>query len=330
LKIWQITKKSKRSDFHKGYDRFFVRNEVLFMLLKKYAKVYIMRTEQEMINTILSIAKRDERVRILTLEGSRTNINIPKDEFQDYDITFFVTDMKSYISNDDWLNQFGNIIMMQKPEDMELFPPEEKGFSYLMLFDDYNKIDLTLLPLEDLDDYLKGDKLKKVLLDKDCRIKRDIVPTDVDYHVRKPTAREYDDCCNEFWNVTLYVVKGLCRREILFAIDHLNKILRPELLRMMSWKVGIETGFALSLGKNYKFLDKYIPEDLWNRLLSTYRMDSCENVWKSLLTCHELFREVSKEVAKILNFTYPVYDKNVTRYTEDMYKKCAGRAALSI
>lgn len=44
------------------------------------------------------------------------------------------------------------------------------------------------------------------------------------YHVRKPSAREYDDCCNEFWNVTPYVIKGLCRKEILFAIYELNVI----------------------------------------------------------------------------------------------------------
>lgn len=31
--------------------------------------------------------------------------------------------MESFISNDVWLNQFGNIIMM--PEDMEFFPPED-------------------------------------------------------------------------------------------------------------------------------------------------------------------------------------------------------------
>ncbi|EOE27306.1 hypothetical protein QA7_02629, partial [Enterococcus faecalis EnGen0084] len=31
------------------------------------------------------------------------------------------------------------------------------------------------------------------------------------------------------WNVTPYVIKGLCRKEILFAIDHLNQILRFEL-----------------------------------------------------------------------------------------------------
>ncbi|EMW6317221.1 aminoglycoside 6-adenylyltransferase [Enterococcus faecalis] len=283
-----------------------------------------MRTEQEIMDTILSVAKSDDRIRIVTLEGSRTNINIPKDEFQDYDITYFVTDMKSLLSSDDWLSQFGNIIMMQKPENMELFPPEEKGYSYLMLFDDYNKIDLTLLPLEDLDDYLNGANLIKVLIDKDCRIKRDIVPTDIDYHVRKPSAREYDDCCNEFWHVTPYVVKGLCRKEILFAIDHLNQILRFELLRMMSWKVGIETGFTVSVGKNYKFLDKYIPEDLWNRLLSTYRMDSYENVWKSLFICHQLFREVSKEVAELLGFDYPEYDKKVIGYVNDMYEKHVG------
>ena len=280
-----------------------------------------MRTEQEMMSIILSIAKSDDRIRIVTLEGSRTNINIPKDEFQDYDITYFVEDMESFISNDDWINQFGNIIMMQKPEDMELFPAEEKGYSYLMLFDDYNKIDLTLLPLEDLDSYLNDDKLIKVLIDKDVRIKQAIIPTDIDYHIKKPTPGEYDDCCNEFWNVTTYVVKGLCRKEILFAIDHLNQILRHELLRMLSWKVGIETGFTLSVGKNYKFLDKYISKKLWSRLLSTYCMNSYENVWESLFICHELFREASKEVSEILCFVYPEYDKKVTKYTEDMYNK---------
>ena len=72
--------------------------------------------------------------------------------------------------------------------------------------------------------------------------------------------------CNEFWNVTPYVIKGLCRKEILFAIDHFNQIVRHESLRMISWKVGIETGFKLSVGKNYKFIERYISEDLWEKL----------------------------------------------------------------
>ncbi|ABW18323.1 aminoglycoside 6-adenylyltransferase [Alkaliphilus oremlandii] len=280
-----------------------------------------MRTEQEIMNLMLDIAKQDERIRIMILEGSRTNVNIPKDEFQDYDMTYFVIDIKSFISNDEWLKKFGNIIMMQKPEDMALFPAEESGYSYIMYFDDYNKIDLTLLPLEELEDYLNGDKLMKVILDKDARIQRHIIPTDIDYHINKPSAREYDDCCNEFWNTTPYVVKGLCRKEILFAIDHLNQIVRHELLRMISWKVGIETGFKLSVGKNFKFIDRYICQDLWDRFLSTYQMDSYEKVWEALLLCHQLFREVSGEVAKQLHYTYPKYDDNITKYTLDMKRK---------
>ena len=62
-----------------------------------------MRSEKEMMDLVLSLAEQDERIRIVTLEGSRANINIPKDEFQDYDITlsfpifnFIITQIPQY------------------------------------------------------------------------------------------------------------------------------------------------------------------------------------------------------------------------------------------
>lgn len=273
-----------------------------------------MRSEKQVYDTILSFAKADERIRLVTLEGSRTNIHIPPDDFQDYDITFFVTDIQSFTADDEWLNVFGERLIMQKPEDMELFPPEEKGFSYLMLFSDDIKIDLSLLPLDLIDEYFTWDKLVKLLLDKDNRVEQPPVPTDIDYHLQCPTERMFNDCCNEFWNTTPYVVKGLCRKEILFAIDHMNDIVRKELLRMVSWLVGINYGFHFSLGKNYKFLNQYIPAKLWERLMSTYRMDSYTQMWESLEQCMALFREVSTEVAQRLGYPYPNYDEKITGY----------------
>ena len=79
-----------------------------------------MRSEKQVYDTILTYAKADERVRMVTLEGSRTNTNIPPDDFQDYDITFFVTDMQSFIADDEWLDVFGERLIMQKPEDIAL------------------------------------------------------------------------------------------------------------------------------------------------------------------------------------------------------------------
>ena len=109
-----------------------------------------MRSEKEVYDIVLNFAKTDKRIRMVTLEGSRTNTNIPPDDFQDFDITFFVTDMDSFTSDDKWLDIFGERLILQKPEDMELFPAVEKGFSYLMLFTDDVKIDLTLLPLSNM------------------------------------------------------------------------------------------------------------------------------------------------------------------------------------
>lgn len=281
----------------------------------------MMRTEEQIYELVLNFAKSDERIRMVTLEGSRTNVHIPPDEFQDYDITFFVTDMDSFTADDAWLQIFGKRLILQKPEDMELFPAAERGFSYLMLFEDDVKMDLTLLPLDLTEEYFMWDKLVKVLLDKDGRVVSPPVPTDADYHLKCPTARMFDDCCNEFWNTVTYVVKGLCRREILFAIDHMNEIVRKEMLRMVSWLVGTEQGFDFSIGKNYKFLDQYVTDELWKRILDTYRMDSYTHMWESLEQCMVLFREVSREVARRLEYPYPPYDSKISGYVARQKKK---------
>ena len=61
---------------------------------------------------------------------------------------------------------------MQKPEDMELFPAElGNWFSYIMYFNDGIKIDLTLIPLNEIDQYLSdADGLVEILIDKDKHI----------------------------------------------------------------------------------------------------------------------------------------------------------------
>ncbi|USK31863.1 aminoglycoside 6-adenylyltransferase [Bacillus sp. F19] len=277
-----------------------------------------MRSESEMMKLILDVAKNDKRIRLVTLEGSRANKNVPRDKFQDFDISYFVTDIDSFKSSDEWLNQFGKRIMMQKPEDMELFPPElGNWFSYLMLFADEHKIDLTLIPIDELEQYLsESDGLVKLLLDKDSEINKKMDPNNEKYHIKKPSAGEFDDCCNEFWMVSTYVVKGLARNEILFAIDHLNDIARPNLLRMMAWNIGIETDFSLSVGKNYKYIQKYLDINDWEKLLNTYAENSYENMWQSLFDCYDLFRKYSKLVAHNLSYDYPDYDERITGYTK--------------
>lgn len=271
-----------------------------------------MRSEKEIFNLILGYAENDPRIRAVGMEGSRTNPNVPRDIFQDYDISYLVTDMGSFMKDEAWINLFGELLIMQKPEATSLFPPElNNWFSYLMLFTDGNRIDLTLIPVEDAEKYLASDKLIKILLDKDAIFPLSPVPSDEDYHVKKPSEAFYHDCCNEFWWVSTYVGKGLWRKEILYAIDHLNNYVRFELLRMLSWKAGIRTDFSLSIGKNNKYLQQYLDENEWKKLLSTYQMNTYENCWNSLFTITGLFHETALFVGEKLGYKYniPEYEK---------------------
>ncbi|MEK9197293.1 aminoglycoside 6-adenylyltransferase [Ureibacillus sp. 179-F W5.1 NHS] len=262
-----------------------------------------MRSEKVMIDLIKKFAEQDERIRAVGMNGSRTNLKVPKDPFQDYDIVYFVTDMDSFINRVDWIKVFGELIIMQRPDHSVLYPSNRDQYAYLMLFTDGNRIDLTLWPVEKSNEWIQDDKLAKVLLDKDHIFPKLPSPTDEDYWVKKPSQQVFNDCTNEFWWVSTYVAKGLWRNEILYAMDHLQ-IIRSMLLKMLEWKVGIETNFTVSIGKNGKYLERYLEKDIWNTLLNTYPKGNIDNIWDALLTMTNLFEELTLEVANQLQFNY--------------------------
>lgn len=283
-----------------------------------------MRTEKEIMELILKVAEKDERVRAVAMNGSRANSNVPKDTFRDYDIVYLVSDLQSFLINPDWVNVFGKRIIMQTPEDMAMFPPELDGrFTYLMLFEDGHRIDLMLIPNEEKDIYCTEDGLTVILLDKDGDMPKLSEPTDKDYWVKKPSAEFFADCCNEFWWVSTYVTKGLWRQEILYAFDHLNSA-REMLLTMLEWKVGIETNFSLSVGKNSKYLKSYLDNDIWERLMKTYPNGDYEQVWNSLFETINLFEQVAIEVANILEYQYPSKDSNKVKQYLTKTQYCEG------
>jgi len=269
-----------------------------------------MRSEKEMMKLILKVANEDDRVRAVGMNGSRANPNVPKDNFRDYDIVFLVSDFQSFLNNPDWVDVFGKRIIMQTPESMTLIPPELNGrYTYLMLFEDGNRIDLMLIAIEEKGKYCSEDGLTIILLDKDGDMPKLAKPTDEGYWIKKPSAAFFADCCNEFWWVSTYVAKGLWREEILYAYVHLNSV-REMLLTMLEWKVGIETKFSLSIGKSSKYLERYVNKDIWERLLKTYPTVDYEQIWNSLFEMISLFEQVAFEVADSLDYQYPYEEAN--------------------
>ncbi len=264
-----------------------------------------MRSEQEMFDLILDIARQDERIRAVVLNGSRANPNAPRDFFQDYDIVYIVTDVAPFKHNLEWIRRFGELMILQLPDEMEDPPPlGGNHFTYLMQFNDGNRIDLSIFPLSRLAE-LDDDSETILLLDKDGLFPHLEPASDRDYRVVPPTARAYFDCTNEFWWVCPYVAKGLWRKEFTYARHMLDAYARKQLMKMLNWYVGIKTGFACSPGKNGKYLQHYLEPELWARLLQTYAGGSYESTWEALYAMGDLFRLTALQVAEHFGYEYP-------------------------
>jgi aminoglycoside 6-adenylyltransferase len=267
-----------------------------------------MRSEQEMLNLIINTARDDPRVRAVVMNGSRVNPNTPKDFFQDYDVVYLVTDKESFWADPDWIKVFGELMILQLPDEMSDPPPGDRDFyGYLMQFMDGNRIDLSLLPVSKFDK-LFGDSLTRVLLDKDGILPRFDPPNDSVYLPKPPTAKQFFDCTNEFWWVAPYAAKGLWRREIVYAKEMLDLYMREQLNKMINWYVGVSTGFKKSPGKMGKYFESCLEPDLWALLLQTYSDGEIEHTWQALLTMTSLFRKVAVPVARHFGYEYPIGD----------------------
>ena len=116
-----------------------------------------MRTETEMLDVILQTAKTLQ-VKAVAMSGSRTDTKAPKDEFQDYDVVYVVDDLDNLTSDLSWLDQFGKRIIEQEVA-------LDHRRLYLMLFEDGNRIDLTLCPKEHIQEWVDSEAGFTVLED---------------------------------------------------------------------------------------------------------------------------------------------------------------------
>jgi aminoglycoside 6-adenylyltransferase len=264
-----------------------------------------MRSEQEMLKLILRTAQEDERIRAVHLNGSRVNRNAPRDFFQDFDVIYFVTDVVPYSKNMEWISRFGELMILQMPDLMDDPPPEEgEHFQYLMQFSDGNRIDLGIFPLHRLKEFVP-ESLTVVLLDKDGLFKSIPPANDSEGIPLPPTAKAFGDCCNEFWWVSAYVAKGLWREEILYARYMFDDVVRPQFMKMLTWYIGVRTGFSTNPGKVGKYYRNYLEPELWELLLKTYADAGYDHTWEAVFRMGELFRILALSVADHFGFEYP-------------------------
>ena len=253
-----------------------------------------MRTKPKMLDLILQTAKV-LKVEAVAMSGSRTDPKAPKDEFQDYDIVYVVDDLDNLTSNLAWLDSFGTRMIEQH----NILGNRRL---YLMLFEDGNRIDLTLCPKEYIKEWVESEADFTVLEDPKGLF-APYSPNPRRYWTSPASEIDFEKACNEFWWVSSYVVKGICRNQLIYATDHLYGICQQELLKVMAWQVASDRG-AVDIGKNYKYLFNYLPAEIEKAFSNLLDFSSLNKITQSLFSTMKLFNHEAQELAKKMEFTY--------------------------
>lgn len=257
-----------------------------------------MRAETEMLNRILQIAKTIQ-VEAIAMSGSRTNPKAPKDEFQDYDVVYIVEDLDGLIADLSWLNSFGKRIIEQHNV-------LGNRRLYLILFEDGNRIDLTLCPKDHIQEWVESEADFTVLEDpKGLFVPHS--PSPERFWTNPASETDFKNSCNEFWWVSAYVVKGICRNQVIYATDHFYGICQQELLKVLAWQVASDRG-TTDIGKNYKYLFNYLPSEKEKEFSNLLDFSSLDKITQSLFDTMQLFHREAQSLAQKMGYDY---DKEV-------------------
>ena len=267
-----------------------------------------MRTETEILDVILKTAKTLQ-VKAVAMSGSRACPKAPKDEFQDYDVVYVVDDLDNLTSDLSWLDQFGKRIIEQEVA-------LDHRRLYLMLFEDGNRIDLTLCPKEHIQEWVDSEAGFTVLED-EKGLFESYSPSPKRFWIHSATETDFKNSCNEFWWVSAYVVKGICRKQVIYATDYLYSICQQELLKVLSWQVASDRG-KVDIGKNYKYLFNYLPTEKEKEFSNLLDFSSIEKLTQSLFATMKFFHQEAQSLAQKMGFDYDMeVAEKMIQYAEE-------------
>lgn len=262
-----------------------------------------MRTADEMLKLILDEAESDPHVFAVGLQGSRSH-GLDVDVFSDFDVVYIVDRLSPYLDDPHWIDRFGTLRILQTPDDFY-----DSGFdrhiatkfTWLMQFDDRNRIDLTLIEKES--EAIQSLHMK-IILDKTGEITSRV--STVETHLNPLfNDAEFRDTVNEFWWLTYYVAKGIVRREELYAKAYFD-ILLDMTAKVLRWTV-VETNEDARIGKFDRHLQRYLDPLLYQGYLECFPTCRLDDLARKLILCMAYFEEVAHRLA----------DRRSVKITED-------------
>lgn len=269
------------------------------------AKVLEQRmTPDQILSKIVAWATVDTNVRSLVLVGSRASGG--SDELADFDVQVFVGTSEPYTRDDAWLSEVAPVWVRVQDHYRygEIVVPTE-----LVIFAEAVKVDFAFYPASVMADVIRDSPAYRVLVDKDGGAGNAECESSRQQSSRRPSEAEFTNVVHEFWFEAYHVAKYLARGE-LWLVKARDWATKERLLTMLEWRE--QAGHLSDAGKHMR---SWVSGEVWENLHGVFAHFDSEDSWRALLATTDLFRQLARETAGTLGFTYPDdVDRNISGF----------------
>ncbi len=270
---------------------------------------------EKLFEKIVTWANAEDAIRAMIIEGSRARHDHTVDQFSDYDLNLYVTDVTHYTGNDTWIEQIGPIWAMEKEAD-----PDGVS-SRLVLFEGGHDIDFKLVPIGILHEFVRRQTLPddyqrgyEVVLDKEGLTARLPQPSYKAVPKKKPSEEEFLYAVNVFWFELFHLVKYLHRDE-LWCVKVRDSSIKKRLLQMIEWHAQARHNWDYDTWIVGKHMQSWVEAEIWQAFGGIFARFDKEDSWRAVCALMPLYHRLAGETARQLNYSYPCkMDKAVSEF----------------
>jgi aminoglycoside 6-adenylyltransferase len=265
--------------------------------------------------------------------GSRAYRDSPADDWGDLDIVVVSKNPSHLITTQEWVSNFGKPIITFIEE-----MPSGGDRERRVLYEGGLDVDFAILPYDKLQQSVKhgippeaaaglADMKQRgirILLDKNGLINRmfaQVSSMEVPGYM-PPTQEEFLELANDFWYHSVWTAKHLRRGELWWAKSCVDMRMKLQCLRMTEWHARAKKGSQYDTWFRGRFFEQWADPRIIEGHHNAFAHYDMEDVWHALFATMNLFRWITKETAKKLNYPYPTRaDQYVTEWVKQAFSE---------
>lgn len=281
---------------------------------------------ERQLEAIRQWATANEDIRVMLLTSSLVNPAAPVDQFSDLDIELVVKDLPSFLKDDSWVANFGDVLAVVV-ENEDAF--DGLYAMRMVMYNDISKVDFRLYSIPRFREDVAKPSLPedwdvgyKVLIDKDGLTTGMPPPSYASTLVQKPSNERFQTKMLDYWWDMECAAKCLCRDELFYAKYVLEVVMRSGNLQvLLEWYTGLQHNWQVSTNKNGRLFKKFLSPDMWKKVEATCSGSDMDDNWRALLAFADLGSEIGPEIAQKLGYTYPAeLERKIREYLETVRK----------